>query len=263
MPTTQPALRRRTLGVAACLALLVASCGDDDTGVAAPSTTSTTTTTVAAADVTAYCELSASIDAQDGPPTAEQLQHMKELRPDEIGDEIDAVADALIAADGDFGKIFGDADLAAAVDRINSFEVDNCGKTPDDSGPTDEQIAEPTPGAEVVEITAVDFQFQGVPEQVPAGPVSIGLTNAGESAHEMTVVWLAPDADLDALLASDAEPSPDVAREIGSTHASPGEGPFYVNADLEPGRYAVLCFVPGPNGQPHFMLGMKATFQAV
>ena len=30
--------------------------------------------------------------------------------------------------------------------------------------------------------------------------------------------------------------------------------------DLEPGTYALVCFIPGPGGEAHYELGMKTTF---
>ena len=36
---------------------------------------------------------------------------------------------------------------------------------------------------------------------------------------------------------------------------------MYLNAEeLTPGTYAVVCFIPGPEGKAHHELGMKTTF---
>ena len=183
------------------------------------------------------------------------------MRPDEIGDDIDLVADTIIAADGDFGKAMSEPGVEEALGHINDFEAANCGIDSSGGGPDEAPVTEPTPGAEVVDIKAVNFGFEGVPQNLSAGPVSLGFTNTTtDTAHEMVLIKLGEGADLDELLARDQQPSEDEAKDIGFTQAGPGEGPHYINADLEPGRYALICFLPGPGGKAHYDLGMKTTF---
>jgi len=35
-----------------------------------------------------------------------------------------------------------------------------------------------------------------------------------------------------------------------------GEDTEYLNIELEPGTYALTCFIPGPDGTPHAFTGM-------
>lgn len=206
-----------------------------------------------------YCAFVEELDGQDGPPTVEQIEQLKELRPDAIGEDTDKVADAFIAADGDIGAVFSDPELEEAFGRMEEHDAEVCGfGGPDDE---EEEATEPLEGAQVVEVTAVDFGFEGIPDTVPTGDVSFEFTNDGEAAHEMFMARLGEGVDLDELLARDEEPSPEEAEEIGGVFAPPGEGGVYLNAeDLEPGTYAVVCFIPGPEGKAHYELGMKQTF---
>lgn len=207
-----------------------------------------------------YCDFVEELDSQDGPPTNEQLERMKEIRPDAVGEDTDMVADAFIAADGDFGKVFSDPEIEEAFGRMEAHDAEVCGFETEE-GEEDEVATEPLDGAEVIPVTAVDFGFEGIPSEVAAGPVSFELTNDGEAAHEMALFRLGEGVELDALLAAEEEPSDEEAQDIGFTFAAPGEGGAYLNAEeLTPGTYAVVCFIPGPEGKAHHELGMKTTF---
>jgi uncharacterized cupredoxin-like copper-binding protein len=173
------------------------------------------------------------------------------------------VADAFAEDDGDFGKIFSDPAIEEAFGPIEDFEDENCGREDedDDEGDEDEVATEPLEGAQVIPVTAVDYAFEGIPDTVPAGPASFELTNEGEAAHEMAMFKLGEGVQLADLLAAEEEPSEEDAQEVGGTFAPPGEGGAFLNAeDLTPGTYAVVCFIPGPEGKPHYELGMQTTF---
>lgn len=208
-----------------------------------------------------YCAFIEELDGQDGPPTEEQLLRLKEIRPDSVGEDTDMVVDAFIAADGDIGVVFADPAVEEAFGRMEAHDAEVCGLEGAEGG-EDEVATEPLDGAEVIPVTGVDFAFEGIPAQVPAGPVSFEFTNEGEAAHEMAVFKLGEGVDMDELLARDEEPTDEEAQEVGFTFAPPGEGGVYLNAeDLTPGTYAVVCFIPGPEGKAHHELGMKQTFQ--
>lgn len=268
MPAAHPVSRRlRALAAATTLALLVGACGDDDDTEAGAGDETTTTAAPTEAEpvggeVAEYCSAAAELDEQEGPPTAEQMTHLKEVRPDEIGEEVDFVADAIIGADGDFGKVFGDPEVERRLGVIEEYESENCGGEDAGEDGEEEAATEPLVGADVVPVSAVDFAFEGIPAELTAGPTSFEFTNDGESSHEMFIVRLGEGVVLDELLASDEEPTDEQAQDIGGTFSEPGGETTYVNAErLEPGTYAVLCFVPGPGGKPHHELGMKTTFQ--
>lgn len=259
----------RALAVAACFALVAAACGDDDDTTTASEDTPTTAAGgetpgdgefAVAPENQEYCDFVEMLDSQDGPPTEEELLKLKEIRPDSIGEDNDFVADAFIAAEGDVGKLFSDPEIEEAFSRIEAHDAEVCGFE-DEEGEEEEQATEPLDGATVVKVTAVDFAFEGIPDTVPAAPVSFSFTNEGEAAHEMFIARLGDGVELDDLLASDEEPSPEEAEEIGGVFGEPGGETVYLNAeDLEPGTYAVVCFIPGPEGKAHYELGMKTTF---
>lgn len=204
-----------------------------------------------------YCDAVEELDSQDGPPTVEQVQELKELRPDSIGEETDMVVDAFVEADGDIGVIFSDPELSAAFEAMEAHDAEICGFEVSEDEEPDTEAAE---GAEVIPVTAVDFAFEGIPAEINAGPIAFEFANEGEAAHELVLFKLGEGVDLDELLASEEDPSEEEAQEAGGTFTPPGGEVTYANTELEPGTYAAVCFIPGPEGKPHYELGMKTTF---
>lgn len=110
-------------------------------------------------------------------------------------------------------------------------------------------------------ITATEYEF--AVEGLKAGANTIAFTNDGEMLHHVLLIPFAEGKtveDLMAALESEEEPAePPVLFEkgIGTAVAGTGDTILY-EADLEPGTYAVICFMPdrGTAGPPHAMKGM-------
>jgi hypothetical protein len=118
-----------------------------------------------------------------------------------------------------------------------------------------------------VSVTAVDYAFEDIPATVPAGTTSFTLTNASQGGedHELIVMRKADGVDLawDEILALGEEESADKVEFKGAGFA-PAEGePGTVLADLDPGEYLAICFIPvggTEDGAPHFTEGMQQEF---
>lgn len=110
---------------------------------------------------------------------------------------------------------------------------------------------EEEPAGEAVEVTAIEYEFQGLPESVPAG-TQLSLTNSGAEPHELVALAI-PETEtrtIDELAALPPE-------ELGAVFAGPpgtviiampgdtdtllaeGDGTL-----TEPGRYAIVCTFP-------------------
>ena len=136
-------------------------------------------------------------------------------------------------------------------------------------------------------MTAVDYDFEGLPETVPAG-TKISLVNEGNEPHEFVAMLIPADEtrpveDLVQLseeelggVFGDAEPATVILAATGQTDvpgAVVGDGTL-----TEPGRYAIVCFLPtgsddsileseGPppagEAPPHAAQGMVAELTVV
>jgi uncharacterized cupredoxin-like copper-binding protein len=111
----------------------------------------------------------------------------------------------------------------------------------------------------VVNVVASDYKFDA-PTTVPAGTITFRMENRGKEVHHLWLVQLKGGKTYDDFLKAvdkwDSGQMPEWAVDVGGPNeASPG-----VNADatitLEPGNYAMVCYVPSPDGRPHVMRGM-------
>ena len=138
-----------------------------------------------------------------------------------------------------------------------------------------------------IAVTAVDYAFQGLPASISAGS-KVTLTNASAvEAHEFVAIRI-PDSETRPVSQLVGLSDEEITEIFGETEpatvliARPGETGMAVVGDgtlFEPGRYAVVCFIPqgadpdeifgdGPEGPPedgppeggppHVALGMFA-----
>jgi hypothetical protein len=118
---------------------------------------------------------------------------------------------------------------------------------------------EPTPN--VVDVAGDEYAFV-MPGTIEGGWTTLRLRNTGREPHGFALVRLEGGKTL-----------ADVRRFLGSAEAQQGPPPDWVEIRagiptlerggeasltqrLEPGRYALICFLDGPSGKPHFADGM-------
>ena len=111
--------------------------------------------------------------------------------------------------------------------------------------------------ANAVTITATDYAF-GAPDTIQAGLTTFRLHNPGREPHQAVIAG-APGktfAELETALVK-AEPTMFAGLTIPVGAGAVGSGDSsIVTADLTPGNYLVLCYIPSPDGRPHVMKGM-------
>jgi hypothetical protein len=108
------------------------------------------------------------------------------------------------------------------------------------------------------EIGLADFAFT-VPDDFD-GQGTFAVTNAGPQQHEVTIYALADGATVDQVLdffGGEASGVPPEA-PAGGLAAVGTDITAYIELDLEPGEYALVCFLPDTEGGggEHFTLGM-------
>jgi len=113
-----------------------------------------------------------------------------------------------------------------------------------------------------IEFTAAEYAFTG-PDTVKAGDVNIAFQNGASSAewHEAGLLKLADGFTLEMLQAAltSTEPPPEGPppfTSAGGLQAYVAGGGGVASVNLEAGNYALICFVPNPEGVPHAALGM-------
>ncbi len=107
----------------------------------------------------------------------------------------------------------------------------------------------------VVEVTATDYAYRA-PDTVHSGLVTIRLRNDGREIHHGQLVRLDSGRTVGDLLALHGHAFPGWVRSVGGPGvAAPGDSTD-VTLVLGPGRYALICFIPSPDGVLHVAKGM-------
>jgi uncharacterized cupredoxin-like copper-binding protein len=108
-----------------------------------------------------------------------------------------------------------------------------------------------------VTIVTTDYAFDA-PAELPAGLTTFRLVNRGPALHHVQLVKLGDGKTVDdfmAALKAGGPPPKWISMEGGPNPSELGDTSI-TTVTLEPGNYAMVCFVPGPDGIPHLAKGM-------
>lgn len=113
--------------------------------------------------------------------------------------------------------------------------------------------------AQRIEVTAVDFAFEGIPDTLEAGETTVVLANEGEVSHEITIGLLPDDWTIEEVALGSGNSGTKIVGVVGPIGAgATGEVTF----DLDPGRYGYICHVrEGTKGEEHYRHGMIGDFK--
>ncbi|MGH9153961.1 MAG: hypothetical protein ACRD03_16585 [Acidimicrobiales bacterium] len=147
-----------------------------------------------------------------------------------------------------------------------------CGGDDDDDDATAGDDATTTAAAAgdagTVTVTAVDYSFEGLPDEVDAGTRVVLENGSTRELHEFVAIRIPdsetrpvselvqlPEAEIDALFGSTEPATVLLAPPGGEMIAAVGDGTL-----SEPGRYAVVCFIPtGADPQAYLEAAQSAT----
>ncbi|MCW2950654.1 MAG: hypothetical protein JWN41_1667, partial [Thermoleophilia bacterium] len=88
----------------------------------------------------------------------------------------------------------------------------------------------------------------------PSGAVTFAVTNKGSMPHELVV--LKTDTPAGKLPAGEGGAAKEIGRVGHVPQMTPGSATQYLTLDLKPGKYVLLCNVPG-----HYSLGQYVAFE--
>lgn len=242
---TLPVTWGRTLRLLASLclvALLGAACGggeEEEPGQAAGGEE---------VNIEEFCEGAIEAEAtfiqgpetdEEGDPTEEGLEEFRnsmrpfldqiaENTPEEIESEVDTVVDAVRQAidTGDPSAV-ETPEFLEAEQGLDAYVYDNC-----------EFDAQQ-------EVVAVNYAFQQVPQSLSPGLTAFRLDNQGTEVHEAVIFRINDNvqSNIQEILELPEEQAEQQMEFRGVAVAEPGNA-GYTTADLDAGRYAVVCFIP-------------------
>jgi len=199
-------------------------------------------------DLTAWCQARVDTEAAfgvgDEDAIAAGLEALASAAPAEIAEASTTLADGL----GEKGEAaFEDEAVVSALVEVDAYVVANC-------------------GFNVVEASGIDYEFEGVPDSLPAGTVAINFTNdAPKEDHEIVVFRVNDGVQQSAkkLLLLPEKKAQQKVTFAAAAMAEPGDTQASVT-QLEPGRYVYGCFLPvggKKKGKPHVTKGMFGEFE--
>ncbi|HEX2220132.1 MAG TPA: hypothetical protein VHG35_15120 [Gemmatimonadales bacterium] len=108
-----------------------------------------------------------------------------------------------------------------------------------------------------VTVITTDYSFDA-PAELPAGLTTFRLVNRGPSLHHIQLVKFGEGKTLDDFMAAlkAGGPPPKWATMEGGPNPSELGDTASTTVTLEPGNYAMVCFIPDPDGVPHIAKGM-------
>ncbi|MGH9210085.1 MAG: hypothetical protein ACRD2C_05315 [Acidimicrobiales bacterium] len=260
--------------VAAC-ALGTAACGDDTTADSAQSSDAADVSDASTVSDGDFCAAALAFEAAPEPeidfesadpeeisegisafatetlvPLAEDLAA---TAPDEVSEAADAVVATVeeVAVTGDFAP-FEDPGFNDLADQGQEFAREECGWT-------------------THTVRAVDYGFEGLPEELAAGVVTFELVNEGHEMHEMALFRKndGVTASAEELLALPEAEVEEQVTFVTQVLAEPGDTEV-TTAELAAGDYVAVCFVPvgltseetepAEDAPPHFSQGMVSEF---
>lgn len=259
-------------------ALVLGACGDDDDDTTAGSGSgsgSGSTSEQAAGDTEEFCtdliEIQSSEPEIPEDATEEeagqleeeffenefmpQAERIRDAAPEEVREDLTRIVE--IFEEKGPGA-FEDEEFGRLNTEVNTAAIDLC-------------------DAESIEVTAVDYSFQGVPSTIPAGRVGVNFENKGKELHEFVLLRKNDDTteSFDELLELPEEEAMEKVTSGFGAFAFPGSSDSRI-IELEAGEYLAVCFIPvgltpevaeaaesggeEPQGPPHFTQGMRAEF---
>jgi len=165
-----------------------------------------------------------------------QLDEIDGAAPPEIAAQVATVTAALRQAlENEFEEDpFEDPAVREANAAINDSLLANC-------------------GFERVDVTGLEYEFQGIPKTIPAGPVAFTLTNEGAEVHELILFRIRGDKTIKEILELPERQQEKQVRVVEAVSTPQGETDA-IFVDLKPGRYGAICFVPvgttDPSAEP-------------
>lgn len=150
--------------------------------------------------------------------------------------------------------------LMAAVMSLVACKSDRSNPTPADTSQPPAATTAPTTNS--VTFTAGDYRFSG-PSEIPAGLTVLRLENQGKELHHLVIARLDQGKTVDSLLAAIKQPGPPPPwlHFVGGPNATEPGSQSNASRMMEPGHYAVICFIPTAAGVPHVAKGMISSLE--
>jgi hypothetical protein len=189
-------------------------------------------------EVTAFCDAALAADKavakleSGGRPKQKDIQaaetalgQAESTAPPEIATQIQAVVAAVRTGIQSGSDPFEDPAVEQNFNAIQEYRYNSC-------------------GYRQLDVTGIEYEFQGLPRTLPAGKVAIKFTDTGAEWHELAIARLKTKDSLKKIIGMSEKQQAKKIEEIGGTFAMQGQTSYTIADMSKPGRYGVVCFLP-------------------
>lgn len=181
---------------------------------------------------------------------ASQLEKMSASAPSEIAPSVQTLVPIVNDTTARDADPFENPDFVTAYNAINDYLKSSC-------------------GFESLDITMLDYSFEGIPKSLETGTVAVDLTNEGAEFHELLVFRIKTKDSLKKLLRLSEKEANKRIDQVGGGFAEPDASSVTFLELKKPGRYGAICAIPvgstpeaeEGDGPPHFVEGMATAFK--
>lgn len=256
-----PTIRRTLVALAAAGLLALPACGDDEEASTGGTTTEGPTGTddgpgPSGPEVDhAFCDavFAADIAIHDGDAfeTGAAFAALEAAAPDELADTVAVLMDEAGApAEDDADEHDDEESMGAGGGNLKRGRHEDPGA----EGMRSEEFMAAYAEVEswvseqcdvaTLEVTGEDYSFEGLAEEVAAGPTVIHFDNVGDELHEIEILRIndGVTTPVDQIVAMEEDEALTQVTDVAGVHVSPGDD-GWTTVDLAPGNYVALCFV--------------------
>jgi hypothetical protein len=153
------------------------------------------------------------------------LAQIESTAPPEVAANVQTAASSVRTAIQERMDPFDDPSFEENFNAIEEYRYNSCGYTQ-------------------LDVTGIEYEFQGLPKTVPAGTVAIRFTDTGAELHELAVYRMKTKDSLKKVIGLSEKEQSKKLEEVGGTFAMQNQTAYTVAELTKPGRYAVICHLP-------------------
>jgi hypothetical protein len=185
----------------------------------------------------AFCAAGLKVDQAfakigDKGPTKKQAQELdralgqaESTAPPEIAPDVQSIAGIIRSAAQSNQDPFENPTFEQNAAAIDQYRYNSCGYPQ-------------------IQVTGIEYEFQGLPKTLPTGPVAFQFTDNGAEFHELEVVRLKSKDSLKKIVGLSEKEQRKKVEEVAGTFASQGQTAYAFVDFSKPGRYGVVCHLP-------------------
>jgi hypothetical protein len=187
--------------------------------------------------ITAFCEAALRTDKavvrlEDRRPSQKvrqaverALSGVESVAPPEIATQLQAVVEAVRGSLQGGPPPFEDPNFASNFNALQEYRYNSC-------------------GYRQLDVTGIEYEFQGLPKTLPTGPVAIRFTDTGAELHELQIFRVKAKDSVKKIIRLSEKEQRSKIEEVDTVRATQGETVYTIVDFSRPGRYGAVCHLP-------------------